>query len=94
MPSCAFCGQKLHILDKVFRMDECEHCGGDLHACVQCRFYEPGRHNDCREPRAERVLEKDKVNYCDYFEIRQDQKDIEMDPAASAKAALEALFKK
>ncbi len=67
MPICAFCGKEVEILDKVFLKDSCPHCGRDLHACVQCSFYDPGRHNDCREPQAAPVLKRDRSNHCGYF---------------------------
>ena len=32
---------------KVGRLDTCDHCGAYMHACKNCRFYDPDRHNDC-----------------------------------------------
>lgn len=94
MPSCVRCGAALEIVDKVFRKDECPACGGDLHCCIQCRFYERGRQNDCRESRAENVRDKDKANYCDYYDIGNGDGSLRSDPAQAAKAALDALFRK
>jgi rRNA maturation protein Nop10 len=65
---CSFCGNKIEILDKVNRRDTCPACGRDLHCCWQCRFYDESSYNACREPQAERVLDKEKANFCDYFE--------------------------
>ena len=34
---------------------------------MNCRFYDSSAYNDCSEPAADRVVEKDKANFCDYF---------------------------
>jgi len=66
-----------------------------LHACPQCRFYAPGQYNDCREPQAERVLDKEKANFCDFFDPSAGTgTPAGEDPRAAAKARLDALFKK
>lgn len=38
-----------------------------MHVCFNCKFYDKGSYNECREPQAERVVEKSKANFCDYF---------------------------
>lgn len=81
-------------LDRPGRRDACPRCGADLHACAQCRFYAPGLYNDCREPRAERVLDKDRANFCDWFEPATDPTPGEEDVKAKVKAQLDALFRK
>ncbi len=91
MNQCAFCGAEVEILDRVLRKQTCPQCGEDLHCCLQCRFYEEGRQNDCREPRAERVLDKDRANYCDYFEFHGVYEAI--DSVDDAKKKLNDLFK-
>ncbi len=92
MDACTFCGNVMEIVDKVLRKDECPNCGRDLHCCMQCRFYRPGHHNDCYESRAERVVVKDRANFCDYFEFGADGC-CGQDPAVEAKEALEKFFK-
>lgn len=77
----------------VGRRDTCPACMADIRCCKMCQFYDPKAYNDCRESSADRVQDKEKANFCDYFKIgspgsnpdqaRQD---------ALAKAA--ALFKK
>jgi len=32
-----------------------------------CDFYDPKIYNECRETSAERVVHKEKKNFCDYF---------------------------
>jgi len=45
----------------------CPNCGAYLHSCVNCKFYSPGSHNDCREPQADLVSDKKSSNFCEYF---------------------------
>ena len=49
------------------RKENCPHCHTDLHCCKMCLFYDPSSYNECKEPMAEKVLEKEKANFCDYF---------------------------
>lgn len=64
--ACRTCGRKWPTREVPFSA-ECERCGTELHACVQCDFYEPGRDNDCREPIAEPVRDKERANRCELF---------------------------
>lgn len=52
---------------KIGRSEACRECHASLHVCRQCRFYAPGRYNECHEPVAERVTDKTRANFCDYF---------------------------
>jgi predicted RNA-binding Zn-ribbon protein involved in translation (DUF1610 family) len=67
MFTCARCGKAVVISGRVSRSFLCPACGAYLHSCVNCRFYRPGSHNDCREPQAELVSDKKGSNFCDYF---------------------------
>ena len=90
--NCWSCGAELGPLD-YGRADTCKKCGRDTKTCKGCIFYDRGVNNECRETQAERVIEKERSNFCDYFE-----------PASgagaggvardAAKAAAEALFRK
>jgi len=76
------------------RKDTCIHCGGDLHACVQCRFHDPGYHNQCREPQGEMVRDRERANLCDYFEF-SGATSAGLDwEGKTAKQKLDELFKK
>lgn len=90
---CIFCGHALEIVDRVGMRDECPHCHRDLHACLQCQFYDEFAHHECREPQAEYVSDKEKANFCDYF-VFGSAKSVRGDKTAEAKAKLEDLFKK
>ena len=38
-----------------------------LKCCLNCTFHDPSSYNECREPSAERVVDKEAANFCDYF---------------------------
>ncbi|MEG3640869.1 hypothetical protein [Magnetococcus sp. PR-3] len=78
----------------------CDRCGRDLRCCMACHFYAVEAYNACHETQAERVVDKEKSNFCDFFKPRPAQgskgamghrqgvaKDAALDAA-------EALFKK
>ncbi len=45
----------------------CERCGAYLHSCKGCRFYEPGRSNDCSLPGTEPPSDPEAGNFCEDF---------------------------
>jgi len=92
---CAFCRNVLEVTGTVGRRDTCPHCHRDLHCCKQCRHYDPSAYNECREVSAERIVEKERTNFCDYFSLRGSKKTTSSsNRTRDAKKALEALFKK
>ena len=92
---CQACGKEVDIGEKIDRKDDCPFCMADLHSCIQCEFYDPGRHNDCRENQAEFVLEKEKSNFCGYF-LPSGNKDVKKQSSSKdeAEKAWEAMFGK
>lgn len=96
--TCWFCQTPLTGLD-YGRGDSCPKCGRDTHVCKGCIFYDQTAHNECREPQADRVIDKEKSNFCDYFTPANRPKGAAgenpaMTAAQAARAAAEALFKK
>jgi predicted RNA-binding Zn-ribbon protein involved in translation (DUF1610 family) len=92
---CHSCRKELSIERNVGRQETCPSCGADLHVCLNCTFYSPGAYNECREPQAERVVDKKRSNFCDYFVFiddaaRKGQAAKKDDP----RSKLDALFKK
>jgi len=75
--------------------DRCERCNADLHVCVQCSHHDVGAYNECREPSAERVGDRERANRCEYFRPRASG-GVEADAPGKGDglAAAEALFKK
>lgn len=64
---CHFCLANLELDDPIGRSNRCPRCAADLRCCLNCRFLDMTSYNDCAEPSAERVLDKDRANFCDYF---------------------------
>ena len=64
---CWSCGQTLAAAD-FGRENRCPACQKATHACRNCLYYQPGLNNDCREPVAEYIVDKQGANFCDYFE--------------------------
>ncbi|MCW5830336.1 MAG: hypothetical protein KIT79_13600 [Deltaproteobacteria bacterium] len=92
---CPACGKTISVTEPVGRRDTCQVCGADLHVCLHCRHYDTSAYNECREPQADRVVDKDRPNFCDWFHIRTSgDPSGKTDPKAKAKAALEGLFGK
>ena len=69
--SCFKCGKPLSETFKIMvgRRDVCPHCMADIRCCKMCHFYDPKAYNECRETQADRVQDKEKANFCDYFKI-------------------------
>lgn len=91
---CPSCKKDVPLAGKPGFRDECPHCGADLHACVACHFYDTGSYNDCRETQADRVVDKEKANFCEFFQAGSGQAGKALSPAEEAKRKLEELFKK
>jgi hypothetical protein len=90
---CAFCKKDLEFTGIISRADTCPHCARYLRCCKQCKFYDPRSYNECKEVMAERIVDKERPNFCDFFSLKgptnESQKQVE-----EAKRKLEALFKK
>ncbi len=71
MKVCHRCGHTLSIEGRPRRTDSCPSCASDLKCCLNCRFFDPGANNQCAEPQAEWCPEKDKANFCEFFELRE-----------------------
>jgi len=94
MPQCYFCRREIALKGRVMGKDVCPGCGRDLHCCVQCRFYDPAYHNQCREPKSEMLRERDKANLCDYFEFSGTQGPAPGSEQEKARQKLDELFRK
>lgn len=89
---CFRCGKTIELKARIGRQESCPYCRCDLHVCKNCRFYSPGAYNDCREPQAERVLDKEKANFCDFFSFRANEGK-EESKEKEARKRLEDLFR-
>jgi len=91
MGNCYNCGKEFEV--KVYRNTECPSCGKDAKVCLNCRFYSPGSHWECSESIREAVREKDRANFCDFFELGSNFRESKgKDKVDTAKKAFESLF--
>ena len=49
------------------RRDMCPSCSVHLHVCKMCVSYDPTVIGQCREDDAEEVLDKERLNFCEWF---------------------------
>lgn len=58
---------ELEIGKKILRHEECPTCGASMHSCKMCKYYDQSAYNECRESIAERIVDKEKPNFCEFF---------------------------
>lgn len=93
---CYKCKKELDIRGAVGKESRCLSCQSYVHCCFNCKFYRQGMKYKCDEPNADFIGDKQEVNPCDYFVIRDyTSPPIDHDEEVSRiKAKLDALFKK
>ncbi len=92
---CYHCRKELQIPDRVGRSESCPACNSDLHCCMNCVHYDPKVYNECHETQAERLLEKDRSNFCGYFSFLEGERsESKIDEKELVRKKLEELFKK
>jgi len=75
------------------RVSECPSCTADLHVCRLCEFYDTAVAKSCREPVADAVHNKERANFCGWFQPRPDAwTNPDTQPAQTARNALDTLF--
>jgi hypothetical protein len=70
-------------------------CRADLRVCLNCVAYDPRVAQQCRERRAEPVLEKEVGNFCEYFDFARrvwTPKAVSGQRAEAAREQLKKLF--
>jgi hypothetical protein len=88
--SCFSCSHSWSYVPPISRKDECPKCHRDSKICLNCKLHDRGAHHECREDQAEWVKDKEKGNFCDFFESRQST--AASGEEDSAKSKLDALF--
>lgn len=58
----------------VSRHDHCQKCYADIRCCKNCLFYDLLHYNECKESMAERLTDKEKANFCGYFQAADSEK--------------------
>jgi len=66
---CHNCGEPWKLSGQPGRGENCMKCRADLRVCLNCAFYDPRVAQQCRERRAEPVMEKAVGTFCEYFEF-------------------------
>jgi hypothetical protein len=94
MVVCHHCGKTADTGERVGRGESCPHCGWDLHVCLNCQHYDLKAYNECHETQADRVLDKEKSNFCDFFAPLAVARSVAVSKNDEVKAKLEAMFKK
>lgn len=91
---CYACHKELSIevTAKIAKNEECDYCYANIHSCRMCEYYNPTAYNECREPNAERILEKEKANFCEYYVLKGGEKDKDKEKQDLVNAA-NSLFK-
>jgi len=92
---CQFCGAPITVSDPIPRDAECAGCGRDLRCCRQCRHYDPHYNNQCRETEADPQPEKDRRNFCEFYDFTRTRfatRSTAESRASDARARLSTLF--
>lgn len=67
---CWNCSRATGLMGRAARMDSCDNCLADLRCCRGCRHFDPTRRSQCRETISQPVGNKEKSNFCDFFQNR------------------------
>lgn len=90
---CWKCNTSLvDVLLPFSRFSKCKACNVDLQVCRMCKYYDTTVSNSCREPIAEKVNDKKRVNFCGYFQPRESAIEKDGKVEKSSEASLESLF--
>jgi hypothetical protein len=91
---CWKCGAELAgIPMPLSRLSVCLQCEAELYVCLMCEFHDPKLRLGCREERAEHVKDKDRANFCEFFQPRPDaHRPKDTSGYQTARARLDALF--
>jgi hypothetical protein len=82
---CHNCGWEYSIPGQPGRTESCHQCGVDLKVCLNCTYYDARVAHQCREKRADPVMDKHLANFCEYFDfIRRDWQGRASDKRADA----------
>jgi ribosome-binding protein aMBF1 (putative translation factor) len=66
---CWKCGTEWAFARLPGRNDTCDTCGSDLKVCLNCVSYDRKVAYECRDRRAEEIAQKDRSNFCEYFDM-------------------------
>ncbi len=90
---CIHCGAEESFSSTIPRHASCTSCHRDLRSCLHCQYFDERLANQCKESQAERVVEKEKANFCGYFVPHGERLNL-VGNDSSASKEWEQLFKK
>ncbi|MCP4639347.1 MAG: hypothetical protein GY851_02885 [bacterium] len=73
MMKCHSCGREWTTEKRVKVpgvKESCEQCNAYLHCCLNCKFHDTGKHNECTVPNSDWVGDRTGANFCDHFAFR------------------------
>lgn len=85
MIECWKCHRQIESGSKISFRAVCIYCGIDWHVCKNCRYYAPGKPNDCAVPGTEFVRDREAANFCEDFAIKNPSSRQSEDPLKIAK---------
>jgi len=90
--NCWQCGQLLKEADYA-RESRCSQCQAATHVCRNCHYYATNAPAQCREPVADAVSDKQKANFCGYFQAGENHQSQDQAPNSEAlRQAADDLF--
>ena len=92
---CYNCGKEWSLDGQPGRSESCHNCNEDLRICLNCIFYDSSVAHQCKERRAEPIMEKNRSNFCEFFDFLMRDwggKEIETSSSKTAKEAFQKLF--
>ena len=66
--TCWSCGHSWEFSPPLGRGELCIKCRRDAKACLNCKFHDRHAARECLESQAEIVKDKEKSNFCDWFD--------------------------
>ncbi|MHB8405895.1 MAG: hypothetical protein ACYDCJ_10775 [Gammaproteobacteria bacterium] len=92
---CWKCGTSLKDVPMpLSRISECLACRAELHVCRLCGFFDARKAESCNEQRADPPKDKQRANFCEYFQPRMNAWQAPDHSAADqAKEDLQKLFR-
>ena len=92
--TCHQCHTGLESRGAVGRRDACPSCGADIRCCRNCAHFDAAYHNQCRETQAERQVDKERGNFCDFFRLAGVKVPSQLGGVGTVRRDLDALFRK
>ncbi|MFH1728580.1 MAG: hypothetical protein ABIA04_09200 [Pseudomonadota bacterium] len=92
---CWKCHKEVDMEVRITRFDTCEFCSNDLRVCYNCKYYDEGMPNSCKEPLSAYIPDREKGNTCGLFEYIKGKEHLQKKTSREdIKSQLDSLFKK